>query len=127
MTRDFSEVPASELMRLASAMKVPTKTLSSTLGLNVAQLELKFEYGGKLTEAEADRMAGLQSIIRLVQGMVFEPDNPSDFDAAAWLGEWLYLRLPALGGRTAASYMSSGDGQKLIADLLRTTTTGAYV
>lgn len=127
MMNDFSEAPAASLAQIAQDMHVPSEKLSSTLGLNAAQLELKFEYGGKLTKDEDLLVSGLRSLICQIELMVRESGDPVGFDAAAWLGEWMYLHIPALGGRTAASYMNTLEGQRYIANLLLTMQTGAYV
>lgn len=59
-------------------------------------------------------------------GLSTESPEPSSFDAAQWLADWLARPLPALGGATPASYMDTFEGQKLVAGLLSMSQSGAY-
>ena len=58
--------------------------------------------------------------------MVEESGDPKGFDAARWVSEWLTSPLPALAGATPASYMDTFEGQKLVAELLAMSQSGAY-
>jgi hypothetical protein len=58
--------------------------------------------------------------------MVEESGDPAGFDAAHWVADWLAKPLPALGGATPASYMDTFEGQKLVAELLSMSQSGAY-
>lgn len=73
-----------------------------------------------------ETVPGIASLIGNVQQMVGESGDPTDFDAARWVADWMTRRLPALGGATPASYMDTVEGQKLIAELLAMAQSGAY-
>lgn len=79
-----------------------------------------------LSRDESERVLGIASLIGKVQTMVDESGEPTGFDAALWVAAWLARPLPALGGATPASYMDTFEGQKLVAELLSMSQSGAY-
>lgn len=74
----------------------------------------------------ADRVLGVEALIGMVQTMVDQSGDPTGFDAARWVSEWIIAPLPALAGETPASYMDTFEGQKLVAELLSMSQSGAY-
>lgn len=74
----------------------------------------------------ADPSLGIQTLVEMVQTMVKESGDPEGFDARLWVTTWLAQPLPALGGKTPASYMDTAEGQKLVAELLAMSQSGAY-
>jgi hypothetical protein len=79
----------------------------------------------RATTVKVDRQ-GIETLIGMVQTMVEQSGDPTDFDAARWVGGWLVKPLPALAGATPASYMGTFEGQKLVAELLSMSQSGAY-
>lgn len=75
---------------------------------------------------EAEQMSGVETLIGMVKTMVEQSGNPTGFDAAGWVAKWLTKPLPALAGETPASYMGTFEGQKLVAELLSMSQSGAY-
>lgn len=75
---------------------------------------------------ESERVLGVETLIGMVQSMVEQSGDPIGFDAARWLANWLSEPLPALTGATPASYMDTFEGQKLVAELLSMSQSGAY-
>lgn len=96
------------------------------LGLSRATISRKEMDAALLSKDESKRVLGIENLIALGQSMVEESGDPSGFDAARWLGNWLAKPLPALAGATPASYLDTFEGQKLVADLLSMTQSGAY-
>ncbi len=79
-----------------------------------------------LSKDESERVLGVAALIGRVQAMVEESGNPTGFDAAHWVADWLAKPLPALAGATPASYMGTFEGQRLVAELLAMSQSGAY-
>ncbi|QJE02002.1 DUF2384 domain-containing protein [Massilia forsythiae] len=101
-------------------------SLLSSLGLSRATISRKERDAAVLSRDESERVLGVEALIGLVQTMVEQSGDPAGFDAARWGSDWLARPLPALGGQTPASYMDTFEGQKLVADLLATSQSGAY-
>lgn len=119
-------VPAATVDQLSTAMNTTKEFLLSSLGLPRATISRKEKTNMALSSDETERLLGVASLIGKVQAMVEESGNPSGFDAARWLAEWLAKPLPALGGATPGSYMDTFEGQKLVSDLLGMSQSGAY-
>ncbi|MDR7051493.1 putative toxin-antitoxin system antitoxin component (TIGR02293 family) [Duganella sp. 3397] len=119
-------IPASTITSLSSRMGMSKETLLSSLGLSRATISRKEKDAIVLSSDESERVLGVENLIGLVQNMVEESGDPKGFDAARWVSEWLTSPLPALAGATPASYMDTFEGQKLVAELLAMSQSGAY-
>ena len=107
-------------------MGMSKESLLSSLGLSRATISRKEKDATVLSRDESERVLGVEALVGLVQTMVEESGDPAGFDAAHWLARWLGTPLPALGGETPASYLDTFEGQKLVADLLSMSQSGAY-
>jgi putative toxin-antitoxin system antitoxin component (TIGR02293 family) len=119
-------IPASMIGKLASRMGMSKETLLSSLGLSRATISRKEKAATVLSKDESERVLGLETLIGMVQTMVEQSGDPDGFDAARWVSHWLTTPLPALAGATPASYMDTFEGQKLVAELLSMSQSGAY-
>lgn len=119
-------IPASTVGELSSTMGMSKELLLGSLGLSRATISRKEKDKTALSKDESERLLGVASLIGKVQMMVEESGDPTGFDAAHWLADWLAKPLPALGGATPASYMDTFEGQKLVAELLSMSQSGAY-
>lgn len=119
-------IPASTVSELSSTMGINKELLLRSLGLSRATISRKEKDKTALSKDESERVLGVASLIGKVQTMVEESGDPAGFDAAQWLAAWLVKPLPALGGATPASYMDTFEGQKLVAELLSMSQSGAY-
>lgn len=119
-------VPASIIGSLSSRMGMSKENLLSSLGLSRATISRKEKDATVLSKDESERVLGVATLIDMVQTMVEQSGDPSGFDAARWVSAWLTKPLPALAGETPASYMDTFEGQKLVAELLSMTQSGAY-
>lgn len=117
-------VPARHVDVLATRMKLRKAALIDALRLPGANR--KAHPDGKLSQDEAERVLGLEYLIGQIHTMIEESGEPEGFDAAQWLGQWMFKQVPALGGKTPASLMDSITGQKLISNLLAMSQSGAY-
>jgi uncharacterized protein (DUF2384 family) len=111
---------------LSSRMGMSKETLLSSLGLSRATISRKERDASVLSRDESERVLGVESLIGMVQTMVSQSGDPAGFDAARWVSAWLTKPLPALAGETPASYMDTFEGQKLVAELLSMSQSGAY-
>jgi putative toxin-antitoxin system antitoxin component (TIGR02293 family) len=119
-------IPAKIVADLSSVMGMSKESILSSLGLNRATISRKEKVEAALSKDESEKVLGMGALINLVQTMVEQSGEPEGFDAARWVSAWLAKPLPALGGKTPASYMDTFEGQKLIADLLAMSQSGAY-
>lgn len=119
-------IPASVIGNLSSRMGMSKENLLSSLGLSRATISRKERDATVLSRDESERVLGVETLIGMVQAMVDQSGDPTGFDAARWVSDWLTKPLPALAGATPASYMDTFEGQRLVAELLSMSQSGAY-
>jgi putative toxin-antitoxin system antitoxin component (TIGR02293 family) len=119
-------VPARRVDALARLMHVSKESLVAVLGLSRATQGRKARAGTVLAPEESERVLGIEALIGQAQAMVQEAGDPAQFDAPRWMARWMHAPLPALGGRTPASYFDTVEGQKLVSRLLAMMRGGAY-
>jgi putative toxin-antitoxin system antitoxin component (TIGR02293 family) len=119
-------IPASTISDLSSRMGMSKENLLSSLGLSRATISRKERDAAVLSRDESERVLGVETLIGMVQAMVEQSGDPAGFNAARWVSGWLTTPLPALAGATPASYMDTFEGQKLVAELLSMSQSGAY-
>ncbi len=119
-------IPASTISSLSLRMGMSKENLLSSLGLSRATISRKEKDATLLSKDESERVLGVETLIGMVQTMVEQSGDPAGFDAARWVSDWLTKPLPALAGATPASYMDTFEGQKLVAELLSMSQSGAY-
>jgi uncharacterized protein (DUF2384 family) len=86
----------------------------------------KLKHAADVSKDESERLLGVETLIGIAQTMVEQSGDPAGFDAARWVSTCLTNPLPALAGATPASYMDTFEGQKLVAELLSMSQSGAY-
>jgi uncharacterized protein (DUF2384 family) len=119
-------IPATSIGTLSARMGMSKEMLLTSLGLSRATISRKEKGASLLSKDESERVLGVETLIDMVQAMVEQSGEPAGFDAARWLSDWLTKPLPALAGATPASYMDTFEGQKLVAELLSMSQSGAY-
>ena len=119
-------VSAVELEDLAAWLGLSLLELSRALGVPPSTIRRKAKNSEPLPAEQGERVLGLQSIVGQVQTMVEECGDPTNFDAAAWTGDWLTAPQPALSGRLAMEFLGTVTGLQLLSDLLMKNVTGAY-
>ena len=119
-------VPAADFVELASDMKMTKERLASTLGLARATVDRKIRDNKVLSPDESSRLLGMASLVGQVQSLVAESGQAQDFDAGAWLSDWLERPVPALGGRRPAELMDTPEGQGIVSRLVAQMQSGAY-
>lgn len=118
-------IPASTIGRLSARMGISKETLLSSLGLSRATISRKEKDAAVLSKDGAEPVLGIGTLIAMVQTMVEQSGDPAGFDAARRVSDWLTQALPALAGAIPASYMDTFEGQKLVAELLSMSQSGA--
>jgi putative toxin-antitoxin system antitoxin component (TIGR02293 family) len=117
---------AERVGELAERMNISKDSLIDTLRLSRATVNRKARNHQKLSQDETERVLGVETLIGQVETMIKESGDPTGFDAARWVSNWLREPIPALGGKTPASYMDTVEGQKLVASLLAMSQSGSY-
>lgn len=64
-------------------------------------------------------------LISVANRIVGESGNPSDFDAASWVDQWLKEPLPAIG-TTPYEYLLAGNSCDFLIRLLLQAQSGSY-
>ena len=119
-------IAASEVARLADALKTPRESLYRWLGLPRQTVARKAKEAKDLSPQEGERLLGVAKLVGQVQTMVRESGDPTGFDAPAWMAQWLEQPLTALGGRRPAELMDTSAGQGIVSQLLARSQSGAY-
>lgn len=119
-------IAATEVARLADALKTPRESLYRWLGLPRQTVARKAKEAKDLSPQEGERLLGVAKLVGQVQTMVRESGDPTGFDAAAWMAQWLEQPLTALGGRRPAELMDTSAGQGIVSQLLARSQSGAY-
>ena len=96
------------------------------LKISPATVSRRAAAGGSLPPDASERVIGVAKLIGQVQSMMEESGDPSRFDAAAWLADWLKAPLPAFGGARPIDYMDTMEGQAMVSDTLAQMQSGAY-
>jgi putative toxin-antitoxin system antitoxin component (TIGR02293 family) len=119
-------VPALLVELVAGGMGVSKEKLLITLGLPRATIQRKAKTNQSLTPEESSRVLGISRLIGQTQAMVEASGDPSGFDAATWVAQWLDQPLPALGGKRPAELMDTAEGQAIVSNMLSRAQSGAY-
>ena len=119
-------IAATEVARLADALKTPRESLYRWLGLPRQTVARKAKEAKDLSPQEGERLLGVAKLVGQVETMVRESGDPTDFDAAAWMAQWMEQPLSALGGRAPAELMDTSAGQGIVSQLLARSQSGAY-
>jgi putative toxin-antitoxin system antitoxin component (TIGR02293 family) len=111
---------------LAASMQMPKDKLIGALGLARATIHRKSRQQTALSSDESSRVMGVSKLIGQAQAMVEGSGAPEDFDAAAWVAQWLDQPLPALNGGRPGDLMDTAEGQTMVSQLLGRLQSGAY-
>lgn len=120
-------VPAREVVTLADAMGLPRDQFMRVLGLARSTVERKITQRGPLSQAESEKLVGVERLIGQVDAMVREDGAaPDDFDAARWFARWMADPVPALGGVAPQELLDTADGREAVSTLLYQMKSGVY-
>ena len=119
-------VPAQVALAVANAMGISKDKLFQTLGLPRATIDRKLREGKALSSDESSRVLGMARLVGQAQAMIEESGDPTGFNAAEWVAQWLARPVGALGGRKPGELMDTAEGQALVSNLLNRAVSGAY-
>lgn len=119
-------VPATYVVTLTQSMQIPKERLYGTLNLARATVDRKIQKRQRLNQEESERILAVVRLIGQADAMVRESGDPTGFDAAKWIADWLQRPHPALGGRTPGELLDTADGRGLVTDLLAQQQSAAY-
>lgn len=113
---------------LSTRMNIPTSRFYSILGIPKATAEKKASSGEMLAGFGACAAIGIVKLLGRAQGIVSNSTaaGTRGFDVARWLGKWIELRQPALGGRKPADLLDTPTGAKVVSRLLGSIESGSY-
>lgn len=117
---------ATVMKQMADHMAISQERLYGTLGLPRATVVRKARQHALMNPDESERLLGLAELIGQVQEMVARTGDPTDFDAAKWVAQWMEQPLPALGGKRPAEWMDTAPGRQLVSDTIARMESGAY-
>lgn len=113
---------------LSKRMDVPASRFFAILGVPKATAEKKAAAGELVSGSGGQAAVGMIKLLGIAQSIVANSTaaQAKDFDAAKWLGRWIELPQPALGGRRAADLIDTPTGIEVVARLLGAVESGAY-
>lgn len=116
------------LKDLSKRLEMPQLRVFDMIGVPKATAEKKVAAGDVISGSGGQAAIGMAKLIAKAQEMV---DNSTaqearDFDAAKWLGKWLEIPQPALGGRKPSELVDTPTGLDVVLRLLGAIESGAY-
>lgn len=122
-------VQGSFVKDLSRRMAVPTSRFFTILGVPKATAEKKAASGQLINGSAGVAAVGMIRLVGMAQDMASNGQThcAADFDAAAWLGKWIELPQPALGGLKPAALMDTPTGVEMVSRVLGAIESGAYL
>ena len=118
---------------LADHMAITHARLGAMLGIPRATVARKAAANERLDGQSGLAALGMAKLIGLAQSLVDDSTAPgapefdvAKFDVAKWLGKWLEVPQPALGGKAPADFLDTPTGVQMVARLLGALQSGAY-
>ena len=117
------------LKDMAREINIPVLRFYDIVGVPKATAEKKAAENGVIAGAGGQAAIGMARLLGIAQTIV---DNSTaaqarGFDAAQWLGRWIELPQPALGGRKPADLLDTPTGANVVARILGAIASGAFV
>ena len=114
---------------LASRLGIANKRMFEVIGVPKATAEKKAASNAAITGAPGQAALGMVRLLSVANAIVANStaDAASDFDTAKWLGRWIEVPQPALGGRRPADVLDTPTGIETVAKLLGAIESGAYL
>lgn len=110
-------LPVDSLLRLARDFGLAQESLLRPLGLSKATLARIKKSRGRLSEHVSDRLFRVAAVLAQAEEVLGSPEN-----AIAWLNEGI----PALGGATPLSRLTTTEGYQAVLDILGRIEYGVY-
>jgi putative toxin-antitoxin system antitoxin component (TIGR02293 family) len=119
-------VPAVKAKRMISDLCFDQGVLLGALNLKTATVNRKAARDEPLSPEESERVIGMAKLVGQLEAMLEESGEPDQFDAPAWLSQWLREPVPALGGVRPIDLLDTMEGQSLVSRALGQIQSGAY-
>lgn len=116
------------LKDLSKRLDIPQMHVFDMLGVPKATAERKVAAGEVIAGSGGQAAIGMTKLIAKAQEIVESSTAPEskDFDAAKWLGRWLDIPQPALGGRKPSELLDTPTGLEVVLRLLGSLESSAY-
>jgi len=114
---------------LSRRMEIPSSRVFKILGVPKATAEKKAAAGEMLGGRGGQAAIGMVKLLAIAQEIVANSTarEAKGFDAAKWLGQWIERPQPSLGGRRPADLIDTPTGVEVVARLLGSIESGAYL
>jgi putative toxin-antitoxin system antitoxin component (TIGR02293 family) len=116
------------LKDLSKRMEIPQLHIFDMIGVPKATAEKKVAAGEVISGSGGQAAIGMAKLIAKAKDVVANStaEEARDFDSAKWLGKWLEIPQPALGGRKPAELLDTPTGLDVVLKLLGAIESGAY-
>jgi putative toxin-antitoxin system antitoxin component (TIGR02293 family) len=121
-------VDARFLKDLSKRMNLPTSRVFSMFGVPKATAEKKAASGEVISGSGGQAAIAMAKLLGTAKEIV-ENSTAKEaigFDSATWLGKWLELPQPSLGGRKPGDIIDTPTGVEVVAKLLGAIQSGSY-
>lgn len=121
-------VDARLIKDLARRMEIPASRMFAILGVPKATAEKKVAAGERVAGQGGQAAIGMIRLLGIAQDMAAASTaaEARGFDATCWLGRWIEVPQPALGGRKPAELLDTPTGVEIVARLLGSIGSGAW-
>lgn len=119
-------IPAGDVGEIAGLMNLPRERLYNILSFPSSTVKRKTARKEALTPEMSARLLGVEKLIGQVEVMIEESGDPTGFDAAKWVAQWIETPTAALGGKTPATYLVNEEGFGIVSNLLARMQSGGY-
>ena len=113
---------------LARNLDIPASRLFAILGVPKATAEKKVAADEVIGGQGGHAVLGVVRLLGIAKALVANSTavEAADFDAAKWLGRWIEVPQPSLGGRKPAELLDTPTGVEIVARVLGAIESGAY-
>jgi putative toxin-antitoxin system antitoxin component (TIGR02293 family) len=116
------------LKDLSKRMEISQLHVFDMIGVPKATAEKKVSAGEVISGSGGQAAIGVAKLIAKAKDIVASSTaaEAKDFDAAKWLGRWLEIPQPALGGRKPSELLDTPTGLDVVLKVLGAIESGAY-
>jgi putative toxin-antitoxin system antitoxin component (TIGR02293 family) len=116
------------LKDLSKRMEISQLHVFDMIGVPKATAEKKIAAGEVISGSGGQAAIGMAKLIAKAKDMVANStaEEAKGFDPAKWLGKWLEIPQPALGGRKPSELLDTPTGLDVVLKLLGAIESGAY-
>ena len=114
---------------IARSMGIASQRMYEVIGVPKATAEKKAAADEPITGAAGQAAIGMMRLLGIAKDIVENStaNEAEDFDVAKWLGRWIEIAQPALGGLKPADVLDTPTGLAMVEKLLGALESGAYL